>query len=76
MRIDLDLNLKGNICPMNVINAKAAIKKLESGQTMRVIIDDPTGYEDVPKALKREGHKIISLKKLNDKDFEIIVQKK
>lgn len=72
---DYEIDLRGTECPLNVIIAKVKMKEVKPGKTARIIVDFPAAYDDVPKALKREGYKIISLKKLNEKDMEIIIQK-
>ncbi len=73
--VDYEIDLRGTECPMNVIIAKVKMKEVHTGKMVRIIVDFPAAYDDVPQALKNEGYKIISMKKLNEKDMEIIVQK-
>ncbi len=74
-KIDKELNLKGTVCPDNFVKAKLALEDLELGQVLKIIIDYEPAVNEVPKTLEYEGHKILEVKRANQKDWEIIIQK-
>lgn len=74
-KIDKELNLKGTICPNNFVKAKLALENLRVGQILKIIVDYAPAVEEVPKAMELDEHKVIEVKRLNQTDWEIIIQK-
>ncbi|MBI4288672.1 MAG: ATP-binding cassette domain-containing protein [Chloroflexi bacterium] len=75
-RTDVEINLKGKVCPLNFVFAKAALENLEIGQVLKVIVDYPTAITEVPRAMEYDGHKVLGVKQLNETDWEVIIQKR
>ncbi len=75
LKIDKILNLKGTVCPYNFIKSKLELDKIETGQILKVIVDDQDAVDEVPKAMEYEGQKILAVNKIDEKDWEIIIQK-
>ena len=59
---DLTLNALGKKCPMPVLMAKKELKKMSSGQTLELIVDDKGALKDVPALLKKTGDTILETK--------------
>jgi len=76
MRIDKSIDIRGEICPMTFVKTKLAIEKLKEGEVLEIILDHLPALENVPRSLKDEGHEILDVKKISDKDWRIIVRKK
>jgi len=74
-KIDKELNLKGTICPDNFVRAKLALEDISAGQILKIIVDYAPAVEEVPKAMEFDGHKVLDVKRLNQTDWEIIIQK-
>ncbi len=74
-KIDTELNLKGTICPNNFIKANLALEELKLGQILKIIVDSEPAIREVPKTMEYGGHKILEVKRLNQSDWEIIIQK-
>ncbi len=75
IKIDSEVNLKGTVCPFNFVYAKQALHALEKGKILKVIVDYPTAVTEVPRGMEADGHKVISVKQINNKDWEIVIQK-
>ena len=75
IKINRDLNLKGTICPYNFIKSKLAIEKMKVGEVLRIVVDFKSAIDDVPHSMKIEGHNVLKVSQLNEKDWEIIVRK-
>ncbi|MDT7906604.1 MAG: sulfurtransferase TusA family protein [Candidatus Calescibacterium sp.] len=71
--ITKELDLRGTICPMNIIIAKKEITKMKKGEILKIIVDFPGAKDDVSKSLQKEGHKILNIKEYQT-HAEIIVQ--
>lgn len=69
------LDLKGEVCPYTFVKSKLALEEMESGQVLRVIVDNPGSAENVPRSLSSEGHRILDVRKLNETDWAITVKK-
>lgn len=69
------LDLKGEVCPYTFVKTKLALEELQSGQVLRVIVDNSGSAENVPRSLTSEGHMVVGVTKLNDTDWAITVKK-
>ncbi|MBI3991074.1 MAG: phosphate ABC transporter ATP-binding protein [Candidatus Omnitrophica bacterium] len=74
-KIDKELNLKGTLCPDNFVKAKLALEDLRFGQALKIIVDYEPAVVEVPKAMEFDGHKILEVKRINQNDWEIVIQK-
>lgn len=70
-----ELNIKGEICPFTFVKSKLALEKMKKGEILRVIVDYEPAIRNVPRSMEEQGHKVLSVNKINDTDFEIIVEK-
>lgn len=55
------LDLRGVLCPTNFVHIKLRLEDMEPGEMLDVLIDDGEPMRNVPKSLKQEGHRIISV---------------
>jgi TusA-related sulfurtransferase len=69
------LDLKGEVCPYTFVKSKLALEEMQSGQVLRVIVDNRGSAENVPRSLSSEGHLVLNVSKLNDTDWAITVRK-
>lgn len=75
MKIDSEINLKGEECPMPFVRSKLALEDMQLGEILRIIVDYPPAVKNVPKSLEIQGDKVLSVKKINETDWEIIARK-
>ena len=66
---DRELDCLGLYCPMPVTMTRKEVEKLEQGEVLRVVADDPAAEEDITRWARRTGNELISLEK---KDGEMI----
>ena len=55
------IDLLGVKCPFNYVKTKIKLETMASGSILEVLLDDGEPSENVPKSIKNDGHKIISL---------------
>lgn len=58
---DLTLDARDLQCPMPILKAKKEIQKLEIGQILEVISNDPGSKEDFPRWAKRTGNELLGI---------------
>jgi len=75
VKIDREINLKGEECPMPFVRSKLELEEMQLGEILRIIVDYPPAVKNVPKSLEIQGDKVLSVKKINETDWEIIAQK-
>ena len=60
-RIDSELNLCGEVCPYTFVKSKLALEELDTGQILRITVDNSESASNVPKSLALEGHDVLDL---------------
>jgi TusA-related sulfurtransferase len=66
------LDARGLFCPEPVFRTKIEVEKMQVGETLTILADDPNAEEDVSRWVKRNGHELLSLeKKDNSLEFQI-----
>jgi tRNA 2-thiouridine synthesizing protein A len=73
--IDKELNLQGEVCPYTFVKSKLALEVMQPGQVLRVIVDNDESAANVPRSMQNEGHQLLGVTKLNEKNWQIVVQK-
>jgi TusA-related sulfurtransferase len=51
-----ELDLRGVPCPLSWAKAKVRLEGLARGDELSVLIDDPKGASDIPRAAESEGY--------------------
>jgi TusA-related sulfurtransferase len=73
---DFEFDLKGEICPYTFVKSKLALETLQSGQVLQVIVDNDESATNVPKSMLNEGHTVLGMERVNEKDWLITIRKK
>ena len=73
--VDKELNLRGEVCPYTFVKSKLALEVMQAGQVLQVIVDNDESASNVPRSMQNEGHNILGVVRLNDKDWQITVRK-
>jgi len=60
---DLELDLKGLLCPMPVVKIAGAIKKVEIGSIIKATATDPGVMADIPAWAKSTGNEMIKMER-------------
>ncbi len=68
------LDLRGLKCPLNWAHAKVRLEQMQRGELLELILDDPRGYRDIPRAAESEGWAIAKAE-ANENIFRILIQK-
>ncbi len=49
------IDLRGKICPMTFVYTKLALEKLQPGQVLKVILDYPPAFKNVPNSVTTQA---------------------
>lgn len=60
VRPDVELDLRGVICPYNFVKTKLKLETMEQGQILSVILDAGDPIRNVPMSVSNEGHEVLS----------------
>ncbi|MBI2304681.1 MAG: sulfurtransferase TusA family protein [Chloroflexi bacterium] len=69
------LDLRGVLCPMNFVHTKLKLEEMAEGQTLEVILDDGEAMRNVPRNVKADGHHILSVHKLPDNSYKLLIRR-
>ena len=68
------LDATGLLCPLPVLKARKAMKKLEAGERLRVAATDPGSVLDMDSFCKSQGHKLMESGE-HDGVFSFLIEK-
>tara|TARA_Y100000590_G_scaffold147697_1_gene169598 strand:+ start:332 stop:574 length:243 start_codon:yes stop_codon:yes gene_type:complete len=71
---DKKLDVRGLYCPSPVMQTVVELAKMQTGQILVVLADDPAAEDDISDMCRTRGHELVELKK-NGNDLEFIIKK-
>ncbi len=69
-----ELDCVGLYCPEPVFRTRQELDKLDIGQVLEVVADDPAAEEDIPRLVKRLEQQLVEMRKENDL-FRFVIKK-
>jgi tRNA 2-thiouridine synthesizing protein A len=69
------VDLRNVSCPGNFVRAKLALEDAETGEEIRILLDDGEAVKNVPRSLKEEGHQLLSLKQTSEGHYILDLKK-
>jgi tRNA 2-thiouridine synthesizing protein A len=67
------LDLRGVRCPLNWAKAKVRLETLPRGAELELIVDDPKGARDIPRAAEAEGYAVMEVEQRR-RDWRLIIR--
>jgi tRNA 2-thiouridine synthesizing protein A len=71
---DLELDLKGLLCPLPMVKVSQNIKNVAMGGVIRAVATDPGSMADIPAWAKATGNEVVSAEKVGD-EFVFLVKR-
>ena len=68
------LDARGMFCPEPVFRTNIELQKMQVGEIITVLADDPAAEDDITNFVRKHGHELLEFKK-NDKDLEFSIKK-
>jgi tRNA 2-thiouridine synthesizing protein A len=69
------LDVTGALCPLPILLAAREMRKLQPGDLLEVLGDDPGIREDMPIWCERAGHRLLELKEEEGRRLRSLVEK-
>ena len=69
-----NLDCVGLYCPEPVFRTRIELDKMDVGEVLEVIADDPAAEEDIPRLVKRLGLELLETRQDNDQ-FHFSIKK-
>ena len=74
MSKEVALDCMGEACPVPLIKAENALKKLSLGDVLVVQIDHSCAMKNVPEWARKEGHNV-EIEEVDDGEWEVFIEK-
>ena len=68
------IDLLGVKCPFNYVKTKIKLETMAPGSILEVLLDSGEPSENVPKSIKNDGHKVVSLVEEQD-HYKLTIEK-
>ncbi|MEQ9619219.1 MAG: sulfurtransferase TusA family protein [Deltaproteobacteria bacterium] len=65
-KIDNQIDITQEICPMTFVKTKLKLETMSSGQVLEVTLREGEPLTNVPKSVIAEGHKILDIRQEGD----------
>jgi len=75
VRVDVRLDLRGEVCPYTFVKSKLELEDMEVGQVLQIIVDHLPATENVPRSMRNEGQEVLGVEQINSTDWAITVRK-
>lgn len=73
-KVDLELDLKGLLCPLPMVKVSQNIGKVPVGGVIRAVATDPGAMADIPAWAKSTGNEVLQAKK-EGSEFVFLVKR-
>ena len=71
---EVELDCRGQACPVPIVMTEKKIKELEIGDVLIVQIDHSCAMKNLPEWARTEGHNV-EIEEIDDGEWEVIIEK-
>ncbi|MBM4139679.1 MAG: sulfurtransferase TusA family protein [Nitrospira sp.] len=71
---DVELDLRGVICPYNFVKTKLKLETMEEGQVLSVLLDEGDPIRNVPRSVENEGHTVLAQERL-EQAYRVLIRR-
>lgn len=75
IRVDQELDLRGEVCPYTFVRSKLWLEDMEVGEILRVVLDHLPAVDNVPRSFQNEGQEVLGVEQVNEDDWHVVVRK-
>lgn len=69
------LDTRGKVCPFPLVDAKEAIKDIQSGDRLEILFDCTQATETIPLWAAESGHEVLEFESTGDAEWKIVLKK-
>ncbi len=71
---DVELDLRGVICPYNFVKTKLKLETMKEGQILSVLLDEGEPIRNVPRSVENEGHTVLGQEPI-DRAYRVLIRR-
>ena len=71
---DFELDVRGEACPYPLIRTKQQVDKLQKGEVLKVLANDPVAPQNIDAWVKKSGNELLAVE-LDGGTYNIFVRK-
>jgi tRNA 2-thiouridine synthesizing protein A len=71
---DFELDVRGEACPYPLIRTKQQVDKLQKGQVLKVLANDPVAPQNIDSWAKKSGNELLEVEVIKG-NYNIFVRK-
>ena len=71
---DVELDLRGVICPYNFVKTKLKLETMDEGQILSVLLDDGDPIRNVPRSVENEGHTVLAQERI-EQAYRVVIRR-
>jgi tRNA 2-thiouridine synthesizing protein A len=68
------IDITKDVCPITFVKIKLKLEEIKAGELLEVLLSEGEPMQNVPRSLKDEGHKVISVEKIEN-NYRLVVEK-
>jgi tRNA 2-thiouridine synthesizing protein A len=68
------IDVRDTRCPLTFVHVKVGLDAIKAGQVLEVVLSEGEQIQDVPRSLKEEGHRVLSVSRKGD-GLRLLVRK-
>ena len=72
---DLELDIRGEVCPYTFVKTKLALEEMTPGQVLRVLVDYEPATKNVPRSVTLQGDEVLGVEMCGASQWAITVRK-
>ena len=72
---DVILDLKGEMCPVPLMNTMVTMKRLKEGQVLAVITNHVPSTRTIPENMQKSGYQVLGIEDLGEHTFKILIRR-
>jgi len=69
------LDTRGKVCPFPLVDAKEAIKGIQSGDNLEILFDCTQATETIPLWAAESEHEVLEFESMGDAEWKIVLKK-
>ena len=69
------LDITREHCPMTFVKTKLELEKLDTGDTLEVLLKKGEPLDNVPKSATEQGFKVREITEVEDDIFKVVIEK-
>ena len=70
------IDVRGEVCPVPDVDTKRALKKMNSGEVLEVLIDYAMSKERIPASVEKNGHEVLAIEDVGPSEWRILIKVK